>query len=258
MDEPTQHYREVRALLKHLVASWPWDRPGTAFENAKVYLDFHCADCATKLGVDDLAVVLELEMLRLGTIDTRKVPSFDPICVRCYIRCAAPECRVVSHVVDRTRGMDACGLVDARGAEHGALLASAGTTHALSLQNTTGTREEHPAPLRSSPLLPPIPDAMPGQPARPQRTWWWRHAGACLLVLAMLLIVLALGIALSSFPKQARISTLTRPTAPAAPTIAAPTSQASRRSLRVTARHTCVINHTASTLSDCAWQHMEA
>jgi hypothetical protein len=258
MDEQPQRYREVRALLEHLVASWPWDRLGTAFENAKVYLDFHCADCAAKLGVDDLAVVLELEMLRLGTVDARKVPSFDPICVRCSMRRGAPECRVVSHVVDRTGGMEACRLVDARGAEHEALLASAGTTHALALQKATGTREEHPAPLRSSPLLPPIQDAMSSQPTRSQRAWSWRHTGECFLVVAMLLIVLALGIALSSFPKQVRISTLTRPTARAAPAIAVPTSQPGNQSFRVVTWHTCAINHTTSTLSDCAWQHMEA
>jgi hypothetical protein len=49
MDEPTQPYHEIRALLADLVASWPWDGLGTAFENAKVDLDFHCADCAAKL-----------------------------------------------------------------------------------------------------------------------------------------------------------------------------------------------------------------
>jgi hypothetical protein len=258
MDEQPERYREVRALLEQLVASWPWDRPGAAFENAKVYLDFHCADCGAKLSVNDLAVVLELEMLRLGTVDARKVPSFDPICVRCYIRRAAPECRAVDHVVDRTVGMDACRLVDARGAEHGALLASAGTTHALALQNATGTREEHPAPLRSSPLLHPIQDAMSSQPTRSQRAWWWRHTGKCFLVVAMLLIVLALGIALRSFPSRAHTSTLTRPTAPAVPTTAVPTSQPGNQSFRVGTWRTCATNHTASALSDCAWQDMEA
>jgi hypothetical protein len=97
MDEPTQRYREIRALLEHLVATWPWNRPGTAFENAKVYLDFHCAHCGAKLSINDLAVVLELEMLRLGTVDARRVPASDPICARCYLRCAAPVC----HVPDR-------------------------------------------------------------------------------------------------------------------------------------------------------------
>src|SRR6266511_2612730 len=97
MDESTQHYREIRALLEQLVARWPWDRPGTAFESAKIYLDFHCADCGAKLSVNDLAVVLELEMLRLGTADTRSVPYCDPICVRCYIGHAASVCSVADH-----------------------------------------------------------------------------------------------------------------------------------------------------------------
>jgi hypothetical protein len=43
-----------------LVASWPWDRPGAAFDKAKVYLDFHCAECGAKLSLNDLAVVLEM------------------------------------------------------------------------------------------------------------------------------------------------------------------------------------------------------
>lgn len=93
MDESTHRYRELRSLLEDLVASWPWDRPGTPFEAAKVYLDFHCADCGAKLSVNDLAVVLELEMLRLGTIDARSVPYYAPICVRCYLLRAGPACR---------------------------------------------------------------------------------------------------------------------------------------------------------------------
>src|SRR5581483_5874716 len=94
MDESTQRYREIRSLLADLVATWPWDRPGAPFEAAKVYLDFHCVDCGRKLSVNDLAVVLELEMLRLGTVDARKVPYYEPICVRCYVVRAGPECRI--------------------------------------------------------------------------------------------------------------------------------------------------------------------
>jgi|SRR5581483_8900468 len=94
MDESTQRYREIRSLLADLVATWPWDRPGAPFEAAKVYLDFHCVDCGRKLSVNDLAVVLELEMLRLGTVDARKVRYYDPICVRCYVVRAGLECSI--------------------------------------------------------------------------------------------------------------------------------------------------------------------
>ncbi len=95
INESTQPYREIRALLGRLVASWPWDRPGTAFENAKAYPDFHCADCGRTLSVHDLAVVLELEMLRVGTVDAHKVPYYAPICTRCYIAQAALACEVI-------------------------------------------------------------------------------------------------------------------------------------------------------------------
>jgi len=257
MDEPTQRYREVRTLLEQLVAAWPWDRPGTAFENAKVYLDFHCADCGAKLCVNDLAVVLELEMLRLGTVDARKVPYSDPICVRCYIRRAAPECHAVDHMVDRTAGIDARHLLDARGRGHGALLASADTFHALALQSATGATEEYPAPLGSSPLQHTAQHTVFQQLLQSQRAWWWRHAGECFLVVAMLLIVLALGLALNSFPRRAHTSTLTRPIAPAVLTTAVPTSQPGNQSLRAGTWRACATNHTASALSDCAWQYME-
>ena len=198
MDEQPQRYHEVRALLADLVASWPWDRPGTPFENARIYLDFHCADCGAKLSVNDLAVVLELEMLRLGTVDARKVPYNDPICVRCYIRRAAPVCRFVPDAVD---GM--------------------------------ARIEEYPTPLGSSPLQGTAQHVVSRQPIQPRRAWWWWHAGASFLVVAMLLIVLALGIALRSFPTQAHTSTLTHPTAPAMTTTAAPTSQPGGQSFRV-------------------------
>jgi hypothetical protein len=94
MDESTHRYREIRSLLEDLVASWPWDQPCTPFEAAKVYLDFHCADCGARLSVNDLSVVLELEMLRLGTVDARKVAYYDPICVRCCVVRAGPACRI--------------------------------------------------------------------------------------------------------------------------------------------------------------------
>jgi len=98
MDEPTQRYRKIRRVLEQLVRTWPVNLPGAAYEDARVYLDFHCADCGAKLSVNDLAVVLELEMLRLGTVDTRRVPYYDPICVRCYIGGAAPVCSVADHI----------------------------------------------------------------------------------------------------------------------------------------------------------------
>jgi hypothetical protein len=257
MDEPTQRYREIRTLLEQLVASWPWDRPGTAFENAKVYLDFHCADCGNKLSMNDLAVVLELEMLRLSTVDARKVPYYDPVCVRCYIRRAAPECRSADYVVDRAGGVDARRLLDDTAGGHAALVAPAGTAHALALQNTTSVAEERLA-RGSSQLLHPIQGTVSDKQTLPQRAWWRRHIGKCLLVVAMLLIVLALGIALRSFPPRAHTSTLTRPTAPAVPTTAVPTSQPGNQSFRVGTWRTCATNHTASALSDCAWQDMEA
>jgi len=216
MDEPTQPYHEIRALLADLVAAWPWDRPGTAFENAKVYLDFHCADCGAKLGVNDLAVVLELEMLRLGTVDARRVPSFDPICVRCYIRRAAPECHPLSSSLARLAGGDARYLPDAERMDLGALRVSADTPRAPTMQIPAGPRQEYPVPLGSSPLQHTPQPALSRQPI--QRPWWWRYAGECFLAVALLLIVLALGIALSSFPQQTHTSTLTRPTAPAVPT----------------------------------------
>lgn len=231
MDEPTQPYHEVRALLENLVASWPWDRPGTAFENAKVYLDFHCAECGAKLGMNDLAVVLELEMLRLGTVDARRMPAFDPICVRCYLRRAAPACHAFPAPLARTTGGDARYRPDAQSVDAGALRASADTTLAPTMQSPAGPKAEHPVPLGSSPLQDTPQPARSRQPI--QRPWWWRYAGEYLLVVALLLIVLALGIALSSFPKQAHTSTLTRPTAPVVPTTAVPTSPSGHSSFRV-------------------------
>lgn len=232
MDESPQPYREVRALLADLVASWPWDRPGTPFENAKVYLDFHCAECGTRLSLNDLAVVLELEMLRLGTADARKVPYHDPICVRCYIRRAAPVCRLDPDAADGMVGIDARYLSDARSMDHGALQASARVIHIRAPRNSAGLREEHPAPLGSSPLQDTARCAVSRQPIWPQRTWW-RYAGACLLVVAMLLIALALDIALHSFPTQAHTSTLTHPTTPAMTTTAVSMSQPGSHSFRV-------------------------
>jgi hypothetical protein len=108
MDESTHRYREIRALLEHLVASWPWGRPGTPFENAKVYLDFHCADCGIKLRLNDLVVVLELEMLRIGTVDIRVIEVYDPLCVRCYIQRFAPLCGTAYRtpmIADQTSGV---------------------------------------------------------------------------------------------------------------------------------------------------------
>jgi hypothetical protein len=230
MDEPTQPYHEIRALLADLVASWPWDRPGTAFENAKVYLDFHCADCGAKLGVNDLAVVLELEMLRLGTVDARKVPSFDPICARCYLRRAAPACHSLSSSLARLAGGDARYRADAERMDLGTLRVSADTPHAPTMQIPAGPSREQPVPLGSSPLQHRPQPALSRQPI--QRPWWWRYAGECVLVVALLLIALALGIALSTFPKQTHTSTLTRPTAPVVPTTAVPTPASDRSSFR--------------------------
>jgi len=197
MDEPTQPYHEIRALLADLVASWPWDRPGTAFENAKVYLDFHCAECGTKLNLNDLAVVLELEMLRHGTVDTCNVPYFDPICVRCYIQSAAPVCHFASSTTDNLVWGVARSDSGICRTDNGSLPASATTT---------------PIPHTAQPTL-----------ALLQRPWWWRHAGECLLVVAVLLIVLALGMALKSFPPRLRTSTITRPPTPAVTSTAVPT-----------------------------------
>jgi hypothetical protein len=237
MDEPTQPYHEVRALLENLVASWPWDRPGTAFENAKVYLDFHCADCGAKLGVNDLAVVLELEMLRLGTVDARRVPSFDPICVRCYLRRAAPACHAFPAPLARTAGGDARYRANAQSVDAGALHASADTIRAPTMHNPARPKAKHLMPLGSSPLQHTPQPARSRQPI--QRPWWWRYAGECLLGVALLLIVLALGIALNNVPWQAHTSTLTRPTAPVAPTTAAPTSPSGRSSFRVGTARRC-------------------
>jgi len=220
MDEPTQPYHEARALLADLVASWPWDRPGTAFENAKVYLDFHCADCGAKLSVNDLAVVLELEMLRHGAVDARRMPYFDPICVRCYLRRAAPVCHFASRRVDNAMWGVARSDSGTCRTDNGSLPAPT---------NTTTLTERLPVPLESTP--PPH----PAQPTldRPQRAWWWQPAGACVLVVAVLLIVLAFGMALNSFLPGLRTSTLTRPPAPAVTTTAVLTSLSGQASFGI-------------------------
>jgi hypothetical protein len=83
-DELLQRYHEVRLLLEDLVAVWPLFLPGTAYENARFYLDFHCAACGTRLTMNDLAGVLELELVRLGTVDVRDVPRTDAQCLDCY------------------------------------------------------------------------------------------------------------------------------------------------------------------------------
>lgn len=236
MVEPSQPYREIRALLADLVALWPWDRPGTAFENAKVYLDFHCAECGAKLSVKDLAVVLELEMLRHGTVDTRKVPYFDPICVRCYIQRAAPACYISPSTVDDVMwGVVRSDSVPCR-------------TDSVSLPapaNTTTLVERLPIPLESTP------PRHPAQPtlARPQRPWWWRHAGECLLVVAVLLIVLALGMALNRFPPRLHTSILTRPDAPAMTTTAVPTSPSGQAFYRIGIWHVGADDQPASIVS---------
>jgi hypothetical protein len=124
--------------------------------------------------MSDLAVVLELEMLRLGTVDADKVPFYDPICVRCYIRRAAPECHSADHVVDRSGWLELRRPLDGHGTRQPMLLVSADPFHALAFQNNaTCATEGHPAPLRSSPLQ----DAVSSQPTRFNHTWWWRHAG---------------------------------------------------------------------------------
>jgi hypothetical protein len=83
-DELLQRYHEVRLLLEDLVAAWPLFLPGTAYEHARFYLDFHCAACGAKLTMNDLAGVLELELVRLGTVDVREVPRADAQCLDCY------------------------------------------------------------------------------------------------------------------------------------------------------------------------------
>ena len=249
-DESTEQYREIRALLERLVASWPWDRPGTAFEDAKIYLDFHCADCGTKLSVNDLAVVLELEMLRLGTVDAAKVPFYDPICVRCYIRRAAPECRPAEPVVNRASGMELRRPHHGCARAHPMLLASADPAHVLAFQSATGATEGHPAPLSSSPLQPLIQDTMSSRSPQFRCAWRWRHAGEWLLASAVLLIALALGIALLSLPRQVHTSTLTRPTAPAEPLTATPALQPGSQSFHVGTGHAFAVSDAAGALSN--------
>jgi hypothetical protein len=83
-DELLQRYHEVRLLLEDLVAAWPLFLPGSADEHARFYLDFHCAECGVRLTMNDLAGVLELELVRLGTIDVREVPHADAQCLDCY------------------------------------------------------------------------------------------------------------------------------------------------------------------------------
>lgn len=250
-EEVVQRYREIRALLEQLVATWPWDCPGTAFEDAKVYLDFHCADCGIKLSMSDLAVVLELEMLRLGTVDARKVPFYEPICVRCYIRRAAPECRSAEHVGNRAGWLELRRPLNGHGTGQPMLLVSADSSRALAFQNNaTSATEGHSAPMRSSLLQTPMQDVVSGQPTRFNHAWWWRHAGECLLVAAVLLMALALGMALISIPRQVHTSTLTRPTAPAVPTMAVPDLQPGSQSFRVATWRAHAISHAAGALSN--------
>jgi hypothetical protein len=170
-------------------------------------------------------------MVRLGTVEAGRVPSFDPICVRCYVRRAAPACHALPSPIARMAGGDERYLPDAQGMDVGALRASADTTHTRTHQRSADALEEHPAPLGSSSRQH---TAQPGvfqHPLQPQRARW-RQVGEYVLVVALLLIVLALGISLNSRPKQAHISTLTRPTAPAVPTIAVPTSRPGGSSFR--------------------------
>jgi hypothetical protein len=83
-EELLQRYYEVRLLLEDLVAAWPLFLPGSAYEHARCYLDFHCAECGARLTMNDLAGVLELELVRLGTVDVREVTRADAQCLDCY------------------------------------------------------------------------------------------------------------------------------------------------------------------------------
>jgi len=195
MDELTQRYREIRRLLEQLVAAWPLDRPGTAFENAKVYLDFHCTECGASLSMNDLAVVLELEMLRLGTVDTRRVPYYDPNCIRCYIRRAAPASapsesplrsmsprlvRLLPDTDDATKA-DICHLERA--------VTRSQTTKNCSPGDRAGT------------LLLPETDitAMTISPIARSHVRAWYNAHDSFLVIAAIMIVLLIGMALLVF-----------------------------------------------------------
>ncbi len=211
MDESTQHYREIRALLEQLVARWPWDRPGTAFESAKIYLDFHCADCGAKLSVNDLAVVLELEMLRLGTADTRSVPYCDPICVRCYIGHAASVCSVADHtgpaisvtsgglLLDTRRAADVIKPPDTR-------LPTLDMTNELSQANATNTA-----------MLPDTHGAGITNRNVPVKRRSWRHLRSWYLIGAIILVVVISIVLLAFQPARHAVTAPTHATPGAMP-----------------------------------------